>query len=75
MKLLQLSVVSFILRLYLVMAIVVIAGFTGLWFIALLALPVFFSALIGMQFQKHVEIARSKRKEKQHSSSHPHVAH
>jgi hypothetical protein len=75
MKLFQLSVVSFVWRLYLMMAIVVISGFTGLWFISILALPVFFSALIGMQFQKHIDIAGSKRKVIQHSSSHQHLAH
>jgi hypothetical protein len=49
MKLLNLSITSLILRFYLLMAIVIGAGFSGYWAIAILALPVFFSALMGIK--------------------------
>lgn len=39
-----------VMRYYLLMALVLIGGFTGLWWIALLALPVFLSALLGLSF-------------------------
>ncbi|MBK9982289.1 MAG: hypothetical protein IPP15_07675 [Saprospiraceae bacterium] len=51
MKLLDLSITSLILRFYLLMAIVVGAGFSGYWAISLLALPVFFSALMGIKIR------------------------
>ena len=50
MKLFKLSVAGVIWRFYLMMALIVIAGFTGLWFLAILALPLFFSALMGVSF-------------------------
>lgn len=51
MKLLDLSLTSLILRFYLLMVIVIIAGFSGYWAIAFLALPVFFSALMGIKIR------------------------
>lgn len=50
MKLLDLSITTLMLRFYLLMAIVIVAGFLGYWSLALLALPVFFSALMGIRF-------------------------
>jgi hypothetical protein len=50
MKILGLNIATLILRFYLLMAIVIIAGFTGVWWLALLALPVFVSALLGISF-------------------------
>lgn len=58
MKFLSLSVATLIVRFYLVMAICIIAGFSGLWFLAILALPVFFSALLGMEFKSHHSIKK-----------------
>ncbi len=52
MKLLDLSISTLIIRFYLLMAIVIGAGFIGQWWLAILALPVFFSALMGMKFTK-----------------------
>ncbi|MEP6793440.1 MAG: hypothetical protein ABJB16_03875 [Saprospiraceae bacterium] len=49
MKLLDLSISSLILRFYLLMAIVIVAGFSGYWSISLLALPVFFTPLMGIK--------------------------
>jgi hypothetical protein len=47
-------------RFYLVMAIVIAAGFSGIWALALLALPVFFSALLGISFRR-VKISRQPK--------------
>ena len=47
MKLFNLSLGSMILRYYLMMVIVLIAGFTGLWWLAVLAFPVFISTILG----------------------------
>lgn len=38
------------LRFILLMAVVITAGFTGIWWIALLALPIFLSAMCGISF-------------------------
>ena len=51
MKLLELSVTTLILRFYLVMAIVIGAGFAGQWWFAILALPVFYSCLMAIKFK------------------------
>ncbi len=63
MKLMKLSILGLIWRFYLVMAIVIIAGFTHLWFLAILALPVFFSALMGVEFKKHITVSRKAKDE------------
>jgi hypothetical protein len=52
MKFLQLPLDTLMYRFYLMMAIVIVAGFSGLWFLAALALPVFFSALLGISFNR-----------------------
>jgi hypothetical protein len=70
MKLLQLQVSTLILRFYLVMAIVIGAGFIGQWWLAILALPVFYSALMGIKFSKAIPQKKSQRTRKhvlQHS--------
>jgi 1,4-dihydroxy-2-naphthoate octaprenyltransferase len=53
MKAFQLKISTLLLRFYLMMAIVVIAGFTGQWWLAVLSLPVFISAILGIQFGKN----------------------
>ena len=70
MKLLNLSVTTLILRFYLLMAIVIGAGFSGYWAIALLALPVFFSALMGIKITwpvRKVHIRKPVRSDLQHA--------
>ena len=47
MKPFGLSLGSMVLRYYLMMLIVIIAGFTGHWWIAVLAFPVFISTMLG----------------------------
>ena len=55
---LKLSVAGLMIRLYLMMAVVILAGFTGLWYLALLALPIFLSCLMGVQFTKYHSIKK-----------------
>lgn len=52
MKFFELSLPGMIVRFYLMMTVVVLAGFTGVWAIALLALPIFLSAMIGITGDK-----------------------
>ncbi len=42
---------TMILRFYLMMAVVIVAGFTGYWLLGLLALPIFLSVLLGIGFK------------------------
>lgn len=44
----RLSVAGLVLRFYLLMAVVLVAGFTGAWALALLALPIFLSCMLGL---------------------------
>jgi len=50
MKAFELSIGGVILRFYLMMAIVVVAGFIGQWWLAILALPVLLSTMSGIRF-------------------------
>ena len=60
MKMLELSVSTLILRYYLVMAIVIGAGFLGQWWLAILALPVFYCSLMGIKFNKPLKRTKSE---------------
>ena len=64
MKLLELQLSTLILRFYLVMAIVIGAGFIGQWWLAILALPVFYSALMGLKFNKAIPLKKSQQARK-----------
>lgn len=44
----NLSIKNAIYRFYLMMAVVILAGFTGIWAVAILALPIFLSIMAGM---------------------------
>jgi hypothetical protein len=70
MKFLNLSLATLIFRFYLMMAIIIIAGFSGLWILSVLALPVFFSALMGIRFNKYFTIRKSGQAGHSHESSH-----
>jgi hypothetical protein len=50
MKAFELTFQGMIIRFYLMMTIVITAGFTGVWAVALLALPIFVSGMIGLSF-------------------------
>lgn len=69
MKLFGLSLETLMIRFYLLMLVVIVAGFTGLWWLAFLALPIFFSALMGMTLEKKVTI-RHKQAEARQERSH-----
>jgi len=52
---LNLGIAKIILRFYLMMAVVILAGFTGAWWLAILALPIFMSTILGVHFSKEEE--------------------
>ena len=52
---LSLGIAKIVLRFYLMMAVVVLAGFTGMWWLAMLALPIFLSTILGVHFSKNEE--------------------
>lgn len=52
MKVCGANFLTVVWRLYLVMAIVLVAGFTGMWILAFLALPVFISRLLAISWSK-----------------------
>ncbi len=52
MKFFNLSFTTLILRFYLMMGIVIGAFFAGLPWLAILALPVFFISMMGIEFKK-----------------------
>ncbi len=45
------GIATIFLRFILMMAIIIAAGFAGAWWLGLIALPVFISAICGMKFQ------------------------
>ncbi|MDX1407206.1 MAG: hypothetical protein R3330_03705, partial [Saprospiraceae bacterium] len=49
MKFFDLSFSTIILRYYLMMLIVIVAGFSGQWWLATLSLPVFLSCLMALK--------------------------
>jgi len=59
MRMYHLSIRTLVIRLFLIMAIIVAAGFgayyfgSAFWFITLLAFPVFLSCILGIEFEKH----------------------
>lgn len=78
MRLFHLSFTAVMLRFYLMMAIILIAGYAGIWPLAFLALPVFMSCLMGTEItfgRQPVKEARSqeavkhqmKKQEKAHA--------
>lgn len=76
MKFLDLSLSTLMLRFYLMMAVVIIAGFSGLWFLSILALPIFFSALMGIRFKKHHSMTKpDMSKSMDPTSNQHHTAH
>lgn len=43
----KLSFAGVVVRFYLMMAVVILAGFSGLWWLAILALPIFLSGILA----------------------------
>ncbi len=58
---LELGFAGVVVRFYLVMAIIIAAGFLGQWWLGFFALPVFISALLGMAIQKEKAVATVHR--------------
>ena len=52
MKPFEANFTKILTRFYLMMAVILIAGFTGMWAIAILALPLFLSAMLAPQREK-----------------------
>jgi hypothetical protein len=52
MKFMQLNFTTLIIRFYLLMAVVIVAFFAGIPWLAILSLPIFFSALMGISFKR-----------------------
>lgn len=50
-KFFNLNLGTVLLRFYLMMGVVIVAGFSGYWLIGLLALPIFLSILLGVSFK------------------------
>jgi hypothetical protein len=53
MEMFRLDLVSLMIRFYLVMAVVIIAGFIGNWWLSLLAIPIFLSTLLAVKFSRN----------------------
>jgi hypothetical protein len=48
----NLSIGAVILRFYLMMGVVILAGFTGQWWLSILALPILLSIMTGFSLKK-----------------------
>ncbi|MEO1518435.1 MAG: hypothetical protein AAFV95_25680 [Bacteroidota bacterium] len=61
-KLCQLDLAQLLIRYYLMMTVVFIAGFTGTWLLAILALPIFLTAILGMRFEFNAQPEAKERR-------------
>jgi hypothetical protein len=68
LKVFDLNIITLVWRFYLMMGVMVIAGFSGYWLIALLALPIFFSIIMGISFTKNEEEISSELKSAKYTS-------
>ncbi|MEM9920283.1 MAG: hypothetical protein AAF990_19460 [Bacteroidota bacterium] len=57
----SLSLGSLIMRYYLIMAIVIGAGFSGMWYLGIIALPLLISTILGMSISWGSKKAVSRR--------------
>lgn len=48
-----------LLRFYLMMTVVIAAGFSGNWWLALFALPIFISCMLGASYTTNTEKAKN----------------
>lgn len=51
MKIYELNIGKMVIQLYLMMAIIIVAGFTGQWWISIFAAALFFGAVLGIQLK------------------------
>jgi hypothetical protein len=68
LKVFDLNIITLVWRFYLMMGVMVIAGFSGYWLIALLALPIFLSIIMGISFTKNEEEISSELKSAKYTS-------
>jgi|GEM_PF-910253 len=68
LKAFDLNIITLVWRFYLMMGVVIIAGFSGYWLIALLALPIFLSTIMGISFTKNEEEISSELKSVKYTS-------
>lgn len=68
LKAFDLNIGTVVLRFYLMMGVVIAAGFSGYWLMALLALPIFLSIMMGISFTKKKEQIASKNAKVKYSS-------
>lgn len=61
-NLFNLSIGTIVLRFYLMMLIVIVAGFVGQWWLAILAFPVLMSAMLGFTFGKNTQQTAAVKK-------------
>ena len=61
MKMFQLSFATLMWRYYLLMLVVLAAGFSGIWWLAFLGLPIVLSCLAGVSFGKRPETTISMK--------------
>jgi len=50
LKAFNLNIETVVLRFYLMMTVVIVAGFTGFWLAGLFAFPIFLSIMLGVSF-------------------------
>jgi len=62
MKFFAINMGTEILRYYLMMAVVIVAGFSEQWLLALLGLPIFLRTILGVQFILKEQVSSTKAK-------------
>ncbi|MEO1411468.1 MAG: hypothetical protein AAFW73_16380 [Bacteroidota bacterium] len=79
-EVMNLSPGRIVLRFYLMMAVVLLAGFTGIWLLGLLALPIFLSAILAVKVRlpitktaKRVPLERQREAARPQASTPPSV--
>ncbi len=74
MKAFEAKFTTVIKRFYLMMAVVLVAGFTGVWWLAVLALPIFLSSMMCVKLfdkkddagkGKHIKMVQMKKERKE----------
>lgn len=61
MKFFELNIAQMLIRYYLMMMVIIIAGFSGQWWLAGLSLFIFLSALMGAQWSKTKETTKKTK--------------
>ena len=68
MKLFEASIGTIVSRFFMMMAVVIIAGFSGQWWLSILALPILLSAMLGVSFKSKKNTAKHSTLEKVNKS-------